>query len=394
MTGRAADRVRLGRGPPPRGDLPRPVRRGRPGRPAPHVRPAALRAGRRVAPLDRARLRSRLVQPARADVARPLRRAGGPRPGPAGHDAALADGGRRPATRLGPPAGRVHPAGRQPRGLGPHGLGHDRRPRRADPDPGDLRRGVQDPRVDRADGAGRRCRRPRPGRRRDGSPFGPTSSIRWTTSTTRSTSTGSRRRSWPPAATGRSSTRVAPPLSPRVRGRGRRGRGPRRRRLAGAATARRGRTGCPGASGTDLFRATLTTRRRPMTRTVFKGGRLFDGTGAAPGRLATSPSRTAGSSGVGTGLDGDEAVDLEGRTILPGLFDCHVHVTVSDVDLWASRPAAVLAPVLRGRPEPRGDAPDRDHERPRRRRRRPRDQGGGRRRAAPGPADADLARSC
>src|SRR5947207_2989590 len=36
---------------------------------------------------------------------------------------------------------------------------------------------------------------------------------------------------------------------------------------------------------------------------------------------------------VGTDLDGDEAVDCTGTTVLPGLFDCHVHVTVSDIGL-------------------------------------------------------------
>jgi imidazolonepropionase-like amidohydrolase len=70
-----------------------------------------------------------------------------------------------------------------------------------------------------------------------------------------------------------------------------------------------------------------------MTRTVFRGGRLFDGTGAAPadGDVAIEDGRIVA---IGSGVDGDEAVDLDGRTILPGLFDCHVHVTISDVDLW------------------------------------------------------------
>lgn len=70
-----------------------------------------------------------------------------------------------------------------------------------------------------------------------------------------------------------------------------------------------------------------------MTRTVFRGGRVFDGTGAAP-----SPADVVVEDGrivdVGTGLDGDEAVDLAGRTLLPGLFDSHVHVMVGPVDLW------------------------------------------------------------
>jgi hypothetical protein len=36
---------------------------------------------------------------------------------------------------------------------------------------------------------------------------------------------------------------------------------------------------------------------------------------------------------VGPGLDGDEAVDVDGRHLLPGLFDCHTHVTLSSVNL-------------------------------------------------------------
>ena len=46
----------------PRGPLPRPVRRGRPGRPPPDVGPDALRPGSRLAALDRARVRARLVR--------------------------------------------------------------------------------------------------------------------------------------------------------------------------------------------------------------------------------------------------------------------------------------------------------------------------------------------
>jgi imidazolonepropionase-like amidohydrolase len=71
-----------------------------------------------------------------------------------------------------------------------------------------------------------------------------------------------------------------------------------------------------------------------MTRTVFRGARVFDGTGAAPadGDVVVENGRIVG---VGSGLDGDESVELGGRTILPGLFDCHVHVTVSTIDSWA-----------------------------------------------------------
>jgi imidazolonepropionase-like amidohydrolase len=70
-----------------------------------------------------------------------------------------------------------------------------------------------------------------------------------------------------------------------------------------------------------------------MTRTVLQGGRLFDGTGSDPARadVAIEGERIVA---IGTGLDGDEVVDVSGRTILPGLFDCHTHVCISNVDLW------------------------------------------------------------
>jgi imidazolonepropionase-like amidohydrolase len=69
-----------------------------------------------------------------------------------------------------------------------------------------------------------------------------------------------------------------------------------------------------------------------MTRTVLRGGQVFDGTGspAADADVAISDGRIVD---VGIGLDGDEQVDVSGLTVLPGLFDCHVHVMVSGVDL-------------------------------------------------------------
>ncbi|MEA2545761.1 MAG: hypothetical protein QOI09_1034 [Chloroflexota bacterium] len=76
-----------------------------------------------------------------------------------------------------------------------------------------------------------------------------------------------------------------------------------------------------------------------MMRVVLRGGRVFDGTGAdpAPADVAIDGGRIVG---LGTGLDGDEDVDVRDRTIMPGLFDCHTHVTISNVDLWgaAQRP--------------------------------------------------------
>ena len=72
-----------------------------------------------------------------------------------------------------------------------------------------------------------------------------------------------------------------------------------------------------------------------MTRTILTGGRVFDGTGSPPDHadVAIEHGRIVG---LGTGLDGDLEVDVRDRTILPGLFDCHVHVCVSNVDLWGS----------------------------------------------------------
>jgi imidazolonepropionase-like amidohydrolase len=68
-----------------------------------------------------------------------------------------------------------------------------------------------------------------------------------------------------------------------------------------------------------------------MTRIVVRGGRIFDGTGADPaeGDVAIEDGRFVE---VGSGLDGDEAVDVAGKTLLPGLFDCHTHVCTSGLD--------------------------------------------------------------
>jgi imidazolonepropionase-like amidohydrolase len=68
-----------------------------------------------------------------------------------------------------------------------------------------------------------------------------------------------------------------------------------------------------------------------MTRRVFTGGQVLDGTGspAAAADVAVQDGRIVD---VGPGLDGDESVDCTGATLLPGLFDAHVHVMMSGVD--------------------------------------------------------------
>jgi len=68
-----------------------------------------------------------------------------------------------------------------------------------------------------------------------------------------------------------------------------------------------------------------------MGRTVFTGGRVFDGSAELRSvDLAVEDGRFTD---VGTGLDGDAIVDLAGRAVLPGLFDCHTHVMMSPARL-------------------------------------------------------------
>jgi imidazolonepropionase-like amidohydrolase len=69
-----------------------------------------------------------------------------------------------------------------------------------------------------------------------------------------------------------------------------------------------------------------------VTRTLLTGGLVFDGTGAPPAQadVLIEGGRIVE---VGPGLDGDEAVDVTGRHLLPGLFDCHTHVTLTSINL-------------------------------------------------------------
>ncbi len=68
-------------------------------------------------------------------------------------------------------------------------------------------------------------------------------------------------------------------------------------------------------------------------RLVLGGGLVFDGraTDLAPADVAIQDGRIVD---VGSGLDGDERIDVGGHVLLPGLFDCHTHVMLSTVDHW------------------------------------------------------------
>jgi imidazolonepropionase-like amidohydrolase len=69
-----------------------------------------------------------------------------------------------------------------------------------------------------------------------------------------------------------------------------------------------------------------------MSRIVFRGGRVFDGTGSplAEADVVVEAGRILD---VGTDLDGDEAVECGGKAVLPGLFDCHIHLAFRHEDL-------------------------------------------------------------
>jgi imidazolonepropionase-like amidohydrolase len=69
-----------------------------------------------------------------------------------------------------------------------------------------------------------------------------------------------------------------------------------------------------------------------MTRTLLRGATVVDGTGAPPGQ-ADVVIEDGVIAAVGVDLDGDEAVDLDGRFLLPGLIDCHVHVMLSTLNV-------------------------------------------------------------
>ena len=68
-----------------------------------------------------------------------------------------------------------------------------------------------------------------------------------------------------------------------------------------------------------------------MTRTVLHGGQVFD---SISGSIAAADVVIDGERivDVGPGLDADESVDVSGKTLLPGMFDCHTHLVMQHFD--------------------------------------------------------------
>jgi imidazolonepropionase-like amidohydrolase len=68
-----------------------------------------------------------------------------------------------------------------------------------------------------------------------------------------------------------------------------------------------------------------------VPRTILANATVVDGTGADTAQ-ADVTIQDGVIVEVGRGLDGDSSVDLTGSWLLPGMIDCHVHVTVSTIN--------------------------------------------------------------
>src|SRR5436190_11974603 len=91
-----------------------------------------------------------------------------------------------------------------------------------------------------------------------------------------------------------------------------------------------------------LFSVSLSAAGNPARRLALVGGRLIDGWGGAPVNSSVVLIEGERISAVGTVASlpvpaGYETVDCRGTSVLPGLWDCHVHTMLlghSDYDHW------------------------------------------------------------
>ncbi|WP_102108583.1 metal-dependent hydrolase family protein [Oceaniglobus roseus] len=84
-----------------------------------------------------------------------------------------------------------------------------------------------------------------------------------------------------------------------------------------------------------------------MTLTLLKNARIADGTApepADPVNIVIEDGRIR-EVGANASADTDEALDLAGLTVMPGLIDCHVHViaTTANLGLNAGLPSSLIA---------------------------------------------------
>ncbi|SDR94486.1 metal-dependent hydrolase family protein [Microlunatus soli] len=70
-----------------------------------------------------------------------------------------------------------------------------------------------------------------------------------------------------------------------------------------------------------------------MSRTVFSNGMIFDSSARSTYQadVAIDGDQIVE---IGAGLDGDVEIDCAGLTVVPGMIDCHVHLTMSTTDLF------------------------------------------------------------
>jgi imidazolonepropionase-like amidohydrolase len=70
-----------------------------------------------------------------------------------------------------------------------------------------------------------------------------------------------------------------------------------------------------------------------VTGFVIAGAEIFDGMGGTV-RQEDVYIEDGKIAAIGAGLQGSTVVDGRGHTLVPGLFDCHIHALVHNIDVW------------------------------------------------------------
>src|SRR5262245_6993259 len=106
--------------------------------------------------------------------------------------------------------------------------------------------------------------------------------------------------------------------------------------LAGAASSPRQQASATWTERDGSERPAI--RGGDDTMIVLKGGTLIDGTGAAPVRdtavvIRDGRVQAVTTASANTWPKDAEIVDVSGKTVLPGLIDCHDHMALHGYDL-------------------------------------------------------------